>query len=518
MREMSNSRTHNTLLNASAGTIYTILNVVLSFVTRTIFVRSLGAQYTGVSSVFNDILTMLSFAELGIGSAITFALYEPIAKNDHRRIGALMRFYQKAYRIIASVVLVVGLSLIPFLKYIITDVPDVVEDIRLIYALYIFRTSISYLLIYKATLLTASQRDYETVKIKIVVSIVKTVIECFILLVFHQYLLYLVFNIGVTITQNILISRKADKLFPELREKHQESITPNERKKLFTDIRALFIYQVSGIVLSGTDSIIVSSFVGTIYAGILGNYTLISNQLYNLIAQVFGATSASVGNLAVAESKEAQYAVFKKLLFLCFTIYCFCCTCLWVLFQPFITLWLGKDFLLPTAAVVVMVVDFYVRGMMSPISSFRTGNGLFVQAKYRPLVMSVINLAVSLYLAPRLGITGVLLGTVISRLSTQVWYDAMLIYKNVFEIPTKKYFITYFKYALTTFASCAVAFGICSMITISNDIVAFVLKGVISVIVPILAIVLLYSRTEEFVALKNLVSNILKKVRKGGKK
>ena len=198
---MEYSRTRKTLYNAFFGVVTRVITLVMSFVTRTIFIKTLGIQYAGVSSVFTDVLTVLSFAELGIGSAITYALYKPIAENDEEQIAKYMTVYKKIYRVIALVVFAVGLLLIPFLDYIITDAPDIQEDIRLIYFLYLLNASVSYLLVYKSTFLTAAQKDYLVSRYKIIISIVRLVVEIIILLLTHNFILYLIVAIAMTITK-----------------------------------------------------------------------------------------------------------------------------------------------------------------------------------------------------------------------------------------------------------------------------------------------------------------------------
>ncbi len=516
---MKKSRIYNSFLNASTGMFASVLNTILAFVVRNIFIKTLGIQYLGVSSVFSNILVILSFAELGIGTAMTYTLYKPLADEDNDKIGSLMTFYKKIYVVIAAVIFVAGISLTPFLNYIIKDVPDVVEDLRFIYVLYIINTSSSYLFIYKSLLLTAAQKDYQVARIKILVSIIKTAVECVLLLVFRDFVLYLVFNISMTIVQNVIISNKANTLYPAIKKFKGESISRQEKKSLFADVKALFLYKVSGVVLNGTDNIIISAFVGTVYAGIYGNYILISNQIYSFIYQIFGATTASVGNVVATESKEMQYVVFKRLFFISFVLYCICSSCLWAMFQPFVTIWIGEEFLMQSYTVIAIIVEFYIRGMLSPVSAFRTTNGLFVQGKYRPVIMSVINIVVSVALVNVCGITGVLLGTIISRVSTQLWYDPMLIYKKAFGVKPYKYFIKYFSYSLTTVISGIIITVIKALLRISNAYVEFFVSACLGAIIPVVCIIAFYSKTEEFCYLYELLGKTIKKIiRRGDKK
>lgn len=508
---MKESRTKYTFLNSITGMIVKIVTIVVAFVTRTVFIKTLGIQYAGVSGVFSNVLTVLSFAEMGIGTAIVYALYKPIADNDEVQIAKLMNAYKKIYSIIAVVILVLGLCLIPFLGFIITDVPDIIEDIRLIYVLYLLNTASSYLLIYKSSFLTAAQKDYLVSKAKIIVSIGKATVECAVLLLTHNFIFYLLISIFTQVTQNIYIARVAEREYPVLREKTNERLSSDEKGRLFKDVKALFMYKVSGTVLDGTDSIVISSFIGTSFVGILGNYNLIVNQIYSFVMEIFTATSASIGNLAATSSKEHQKNVFDKMLFLCFWIYCFCATSLWTLLNPFMTIWQGKNLLFPSSMVLLLVMDFWMKGMLSPISQFRTSNGLFVQGQYRPLIMAVINIVVSIYLVKRIGIAGVILGTIISRVSTQVWYDPYLVFKYVFKTSVWKYYLTYALYGVVTVASCWITSKILVLMPIQNAFIRVFAGAGLSIVVPNAAIILLFSRTEAFCSVIDLGKNVLRR-------
>lgn len=492
------------MLNASAGIAVKILTLITAFAVRTVLIKTLGIQYTGVSGLFTDILTVLSFAELGIGSAIIYALYKPIAENDKDRITCLMNFYKKAYRIVAIVVLILGTCVIPFLGYIVKEVPDITESIRFIYILYIINTATSYLFIYKSTLLTASQNDYVISSIKIIVSILKSIAECMLLIFTKNFIIYLLFGITINLLLNILISKRADREYPFMKEASDKKLPKEDIQKLFKDVKALFFYKISGVVLNGTDSIVISAFLGTGLVGYIGNYNLIINQLYGFIMQIFSATSASIGNLAASSSSEKQYSVFKTLLFLAFWIYCFSTTSLWTLLNPFITIWLGQKYIFSNSLVFLLLVNFYIMGMLSPISSFRTSNGLFVQGQYRPIIMAIINVVSSVILVRFIGLSGVILGTIISRVSTQLWYDPYLIYKRVFHARVREYAKTYVVYVIITIVCCVITQHIAVLIILNSKYLQFLLRMCVCAIIPNIILLLLYRKSPEFNQLKNI--------------
>ena len=263
-------------------------------------------------------------------------------------------------------------------------------------------------------------------------------------------------------------------------------------------------------MLNGTDSIIISSFLGTGLVGILANYNLIIKNIYNLVLQIFSSMSASIGNMAVTESSEKQYKVFRALLLLSFWFFGMCAAVLYVCITPFMVLWMGEENTFSTAIVIVLLIDFYLTGMMSPISSFRTSNGLFVQGQYRPLVMAVINIVVSVALVKPLGVLGVLIGTVFSRLTTQVWYDPYLIYKYVFNKPVFLYLRKMILYTGITLLCCAAGELLCGNIVLGNALLELIVKAAVSGILFNAVFIVLFFRSEEFTYLKDTGFGLLK--------
>jgi len=468
-------------------------------------------SYTGVSGLFTDILMVLSLAELGIGSAIAYSLYKPIAENDYKRIAQLMNFFKKAYHFIAAIIFAVGLCLVPLLKYIVKDVPDITESIQLIFMLYIINTAVTYLLVYKNTLLVAAQKQYIVSNVQMIYMIVSITVQCVTLIIFKQFLLYLVLQIIFSLLQNLTINQIATKRYPQLKEYSKERISKEDRKKLFTDVRALMMYKIASVITTGTDSTVISAGIGTGQVGILGNYRALRGYATTMMAQFYNSINPSLGNLAATEGKERQYQIFKKLNFGTFWEACFCATCFFTLFNPFIRIWLGSEkWILSIGIVAVYVSEYFFTEMVYPVGAVRLANGLFVQTKYVALIKAILNLVISIALVKPLGILGVILGTLLSMLLTQSWYEPIVIYKHVFKRSVIPYYIRLlFFYGITC--------GCCALIAIAmaalpdfGVIPDFLIRLVLCIIVPNLIITVLFSRTEEYKECLALISKILR--------
>lgn len=510
---MGESRTKNVLVNTSTGLMVKVLRMFLNFVLKTVFIKVLGIQYTGVSSLFTDVLTILSFAELGIGSAVTYALYKPVAENDQRKILKLMNFYKSAYRMVAAIVFVSGVLLIPFLDVLVKDTPDIKESITLIYFLYLVHTACSYLLIYKSAILEAKQKKYVISKVEGSMTIVRLVAECVILLVFRQFLVYLILEIVLTVVQNVIVARKADREY--LMKYSKEMLDKDEKRALFSDIGALAMYQISWVILSGTDSVVISAVLGTGMVGFLSYYKMIITQITSFLQQFFTSANASVGNLAVEGNGEKQYRLFCDINFAVFWLMTFCCSGLYILFNPFVEIWLGKKYVLGEGIVLALVLDFFVTNMIRCAALFRTSNGLFVQGKYRPVIMAVLNVVLSIALAYKMGVFGVLMATVISRLVTQTWYDPWLVYRNIFQHSAADYYKKYVLYVFTIVISISAIKFLVRMFVIDNLYAAFLFACLLCLFVPNMVLILFWHNTEEYQTCKERVFCIVKMIVSG---
>lgn len=508
---MNEGRSVNVLKNTVSGVIQRFISIIANFIVQVIFIRLLGVQYAGVSSLFISILTALSLAELGIGTAIVYNLYKPIAERDNGKIAAYMHFYATAYRIVALVILGLGLCVLPFIDCFITDIPDVTESTKVIFLLVLLDTFASYLLIYKSTILIAAQKQRIVSNIQTTVSIIKCIILVSVLYIWKSYYAYLIISILITITTNLMISHYADKEFPEVK-KCDDRLSKEEKSSIFKNILAMALYKVSGVVLNSTDNIIISKYIGTSTVGVLSNYNFVVQNVYSFIMQFFSATSSGIGNMAVKETAEREHVIFKTLNFIAFWTYIVCTVSILVLIQPFIQLVYGEPYIFSMSIVIVLLVDFFIKGMMSPITSFRTAHGLFVQGKYRPLIMALINIALSILLMKAMGLVGVFLATVISRLVTQVWYDPYIIYRHIFKRSAAHYFLQYLAWLAVTFAAGVCTWYATELFQTQSLAVNIIIRILTCLVIPNVFVVVLYGRTHEFEMTIGIVRHLARRI------
>lgn len=378
------SRTKKTLINTLFSVASQLLTIVLGFLLRTVFIKILGNQYTGVASVFTTILTMLSLSELGFATAIATALYKPLREKNRELIQQIMDFYKKAYRLVALFILVVGVCFIPFLRYVIKDVPDIKEDITVIYFFYIIKTASSYLMIYKTTLLRADQKLFIVKKLEMICQVIRYVVEIAVLIFFKQYMTYLVIEIVATILQNYIITKRAEKEYPHAFEKPAESLPREKVISLLKDVKGLSMYKLSSTIGNSIDTMLISSMINTSTVAVVGNYTHLKQHVQKILMQFFSAVIPSVGNLASEDNVKKQQSVFNRLFYVSFLMVNFSSVSLFVLSKPFIHVWLGQKYILGQHIAFIISFDFFLYILLQAIASFRTANGLFVKGQYRP--------------------------------------------------------------------------------------------------------------------------------------
>ncbi len=504
---MAQSRTKNVSRNAIVAIICQVANLLLNFIIRTVFIKELGAEYLGVNGLFTNVLTILSFAELGIGNAIIFSMYKPLATNDTEEIKSLMHLYKTAYNYIGILVAVVGLGVTPFLDYIIKEKPDIPENISILYLLFLANTVVSYFFTYKKNIIIADQKSHIVIGVSQIVILIKTVFQITFLKLTHQFLIYLLLQILFTIADNLVCSVIADKMYPYLK----EPATPlgkEKTQKIFTDVKALALYKFGSVILNGTDNILISAMIGVLEVGLVSNYLLLTsscNLLLNKVTEVF---TSSVGNLNATEGEEKQYNIFKKLFFLTSWIFAFASVGLMLLSQDFITTWIGEDYLLSNAVLLAIISEFYVKGVHSVAWTYRSTLGLFVEGKWSALMAALINLGLSVLFCSKLGLLGIFLATPISRIITLGIVDPVLIFHKGFKKNVGQYYWNYILYTAIYLAIAVICRFALNIVTISGW-AGIIVKMILVTVVFNSMVALIFSPTKMFKELLGMVKNML---------
>lgn len=356
-------RSKKLIKNASWATAGYLAYAIAGFVSRSIFVNQLGDVITGVATLFTSVMSLLSMAELGFSSAISIHLYKPVAEGDKERICALLNLYRRAYKIVALFVLGLGLCLTPLIHlFVKTD--QVVPQLRWYFLLYVTKSVVSYCYAYKSVLITVNQESYHSSVISNTVLVAVTVLQAAALHFTANYTLYLVIGILGTLVTNIWVSAKADRLYPFMKEYPDAAVSEEEKRSVFSFIKATAIDRISGTLKTTTDNLIVSGVVNVAITGIVGNYNMIITTVNTFLTFFFHNLAPAVGNMVATTDKESQYRTFRDLEFITFWVYGFLATGMLCTLTPFVRdVWIrNSNMLLPQRTLMLLVLSFFLSG------------------------------------------------------------------------------------------------------------------------------------------------------------
>ena len=489
-----------------------MLSILMGFFTRWMFIALLGKEYLGVSGLFTNVLSLLSLANLGFDTAIIYSLYKPLAEGDIVAVKGYMSVYKRVYRAVGVAVFVLGCILMPFLPHLINGTVTIPENIYIIYFLFLLQSASSYFFSYKQSLLTASQQSRINSLYHSIFMVLRNLSEMIVLFFFHAYIPTLLCIIIFQLAENVWIAKVTDKKFPFLTDSSVGKISSEQKNALKENVRSLFLYKISGTIISSTDNILISKFQGLASVGLYSNYVYIVDVIRTFLSYIFYSMTASIGNYNATESKEANEKMYYNIFFASFWLYGFTGICLGVLLNPFISLWIGEDYLLPNWTVFIIVVNYYTAGVQYASTTYREVTGLFKVGKYRPLIAAAINVAVSILLAYPLGISGILLGTIISRLCVYFWYDPYIIHKTMFVRNLKYYFAIYLLYGLTTLGAGLLCFVISNSIQEENGVLSFAISTGLCLLLPNAIFFLLFKKRNEFQIILGYMKNISQRI------
>lgn len=511
-------RTKSAIRNSIFSIIQKIVEALLAFIYRTIFIQILGITYLGVNGLFTDIFSVMSLMELGVSSSIVFLLYKPLAQNNIEEVKTYMRFYANMYKIIAIAITVIGIALIPFLPYIVkTDIPDIVP----IYILTLLGTVATYVFAYKRSIIEADQKAYYNSINYSIFNIINTIARIIVLLITKNFLLCLGVTVVTSLLANVEISIRANKLYPYLKDKNVKKLTKEQRNEIIKRMKAIMMHKIGNIVINSTDNIIISTFISITTVGLFSNYSLIINLIYTTVSLIFVSITSSVGNLKVDTTSEYSEIVYNRILLLNFFMYFIICTTLWCVFNQFISVWIGDEYILSPLIVGLVITKLYVTGMRNTPVTFINSSGLNYNSRFKPIAEALINLIISIIGVKILGLAGVIIGTILSYILCSVWIEPVILYKYWFKKRATQYFIKYCYFALITIIFAVAVNCICSKIVI-NGWAGIIVKSMVAVVMSLVIFILLFFKTEEFKyyvsMVKQIISNVTKKIKEKKKR
>ncbi|MBO5564793.1 MAG: polysaccharide biosynthesis protein [Lachnospiraceae bacterium] len=497
--------------NIFFGYVGQIATAILSFYLRRIFILHLSETLLGINSIYTNVLSILSMAELGIGTALNYSLYAPLAEGNREKIKGYLDMYRKAYRVIAIVVAVLGLCFVPFLRYLIKGPEGVsLRELTIYYLIFLFNTVTTYLVSYKYSLVNAEQKNYIQTNILTITKIITVFFQIIVLITIGNFLAYLLTDSAIQLIQKIFVSRYLDKKYPIFTEREFVELSGEEKSAVWSKTKALLLHRIGDVMRLQTDALVISSLIQVTVAGFVDNYNMVINAVSNMVNVVFNSVISGFGNLVAVESKERQKEVFQAYRFFGAWVYGLSATGFLILLTPLIKLWLGEYWTLPSFVVSLITVDFFFKGDRIINSNFKTAAGVFEEDKYLALIQGVVNLVISVVLAMKIGLPGVFIGTVISGLIANIT-KPFIIYHTIFKENVISYFADTLRYGLATAVSAFLCKGLSRILMPTVTIYSFLMMLLIVTAVFNGIFYMLFRNRAEFAYLKGIVKRRLKR-------
>lgn len=506
---MNQGRTKKSIINISTSFLGQIIAILLGFINRLFFVNQLGEVYLGINGLCTSIIGLMALAELGVGESINYKLYEPLATNNKEQIKSLMNLYKKVYRYIGVIVFIIGICILPFFNYFLKqrDLQSV-DNLYLIFFLFVLNASATYFYTYKRALIISDQKRYIVSIIHYSLFILMNIAQIIVLIKSQNFILYLMIMIVNTILENLVLSKITDKLYPFLKEKSVQELKHEDVKEIKKNTIALLYHKVGSTIVNSTDNILISKLIGIATVGLYSNYLLITSALNTIIAQLFSALTASVGNLGALTDRSSSEIIFKRLFFANFWFISIICSSLYSVVNILVSSWIGPSMLLDEKVIVFIVINVYLYNIRRSVWTFRDAFGLFWYDRYKALAEAILNLVISIILGIRIGLSGILLGTIISMCITSLWIEPYVLYRFAFIKKTYRYYGRLLLYSLITVLLCILNDYIIDSLNLVG-FQGFAIGVIICIFINTAVISLLFCKSDEFKYYINLLKKII---------
>ncbi|MCR5012591.1 MAG: hypothetical protein K6A72_09620 [Lachnospiraceae bacterium] len=507
---MKLEKVKNTKKGLVYGTINRVVGLLLPFVIQTVTIHRLGIEYIGVKGLFSSVLTVFSLAELGFGSAIVYAMYKPIAEDNKEEINALLKLYRKIYRIIGLVILIIGLALVPFLGIIVKEECPGDLSLTLVYLLYLANTVISYWMFsYKASVLNAYQRYDVISNISTITLVVSSSVQILVLCVWKDFYAFLVVMVFATVLNNLITYVAVKRLYPEIKCEGQvgEAAVAEIKKKVL----GLLTGKVCGVTRNTFDSIFISGFLGWTQTAIYSNYFYIIIALNSFTSVILGALLGGVGNSIVLESKQKNYKDMMTMNNIYLFIAGAMAICMLCLYQPFMSKWMGPENVYPSHIMILFPIYFYMTKMGDIRGVYADAAGLFWENRWRYVAEAVLNIFLNYILGKLFGVVGILAATILIVFFVAFLGSTHVAFKHYFEKGMKKYLGIQFIMLAFTFLAGALVFSLCCLINYESEILTFLIRSVICLVLIPLLYWAVFHRTSEYKEAREFIIRVVLK-------
>ena len=504
------SRARNATRNIVFGILLRIYQIFIPFLMRTAMIYLMGVEYLGLNSLFSSVLQVLNLAELGVGSAMVYSMYKPIAQKNKTEICALLKLYKRYYFLIGLIIAIIGCAITPFIpRFIKGEIPGSL-NVYVLYLLNLSATVLTYwLFAYKNSLLQAHERNDLSSKVMLITNTIQYVLQLLVLWIFHNYYYYIIVMLLTTTLSNIITAVVASKYYPEYVAVGE--LPKSQKKEINRKIRDLFTAKLGSTVVNSADTIVISTFLGLTVLAIYQNYYFIMSSVVNIISIIFASCLAGIGNSLIKENIQKNYMDFRIITLFINMIVTVCMACFATMYQPFITLWVGHNFTFENSFVWLLCIYFYLVVMQQIPGMYKDAAGVWHQDRYRPLIASAVNLILNIVLVKYWGIYAIVLSTIVSYLTVAVPWLIANLFHYVFSRDWKDYVVDMIKYFICTLIITSLCYVTCMLTSGLTVIMQLILNGLISVVCSSTLWILVYRKSRYFKAMIKLVDRVTHK-------
>ena len=496
------NKTKNTVDGVFWGVLGHFISMILSFVVRSIIIKTLGNEYVGLNGLFSSILTVLNLAELGFGSALVYGMYKPIAEESYDQISAYLSYLKKAYLVIGLAILFCGIIVVPFLPRLIHG--EIPPDVNLyfLFSIYLFNTVASYFLgAYRASLLSAFQRQGDDSRLHLFVNTAMYIVQIIILLFYQNYYYYVitipVFTIIYNVSRYIYVSKK----YPDIRPKGDLQAT--QKAEIKNKAKALLAHKIGGVTVNSVDNIVISAFLGLTQLALYNNYYIILSAITSIVTICFRSLTAGIGNNLIVHSKIENRNLFFSVFCVNGAIVSVSTTCLFSAYQDFVKMWVGEENTLPIITVILICLYYFIHTIRRTIIMYRDASGLWEDNRFQPLVSAAVNLVINISLVNIIGLNGIIISTIISMVFVDIPWESLAFFRKQFNTTIKRYVARMLSYLTVTIVSCALTYIVQEHIMIVNKYLELAFDVFIAVVISIGLFLLVYHKNSEMAFLKS---------------
>lgn len=500
-----NSRTKNSFYNILFSIIYSTMSLITGFIIQTLIIKCLSIEYVGMKSVFSNILGIISIVELDISYIFIYNLYKPISDGNVNKIKQVVNYFKKIYQKIFITILLLGILFIPFIKYFIYN-STIKENIYILYLIYLLNTAIPIYLSYKKNILYAYQQEYISLVIQIIYQTVKLVLYSIMIFKTHNYYYISIIVLLLQTIEYLVISRIVDKKFKFLTYKKDTKLSKKDIVKIREDTYSIGCHKISSVIVNNTDNILISLFYGIKITGICSNYFMIIDNIKLIFNKVISSLAPSVGDFMCSQNdKEKRYDIFKKIHFLNMWIAIYISVIIINCINIFIEKWIGSEYLLNDFILIIFVINYFQSQMRACYMVFKNSAGIYTEDKYIALFEAFINIILSIIFTYIFGLSGIIVGTLISSLVLWLYTYPVLIFKKLFNINYKKYIIHVLKSVVLMTSILLINNLLKVVININNNLF---LNAILSIVIPTFCMLLLDYKKQNIKYFYNLIKRL----------